>query len=223
MKSLVSILLAIVLPLLFLSAEEKTDPKALEILDFWFGPIKNPEDFPKDRIILWFGKKDNIDRDIRNKYEYLVQAASKHELDSWKKTPRGRLALILLVDQFPRNIYRDTPQAFAYDAQALELAQEGLKNGEDAALLPIEKAFFYFPLMHTENLQIQEQSVKKYKELVLTVPSSLHSNFNSYLAFALRHYDVICTFGRYPHRNKILGRESTQAELDFLETPGSSF
>lgn len=213
------LLLSIVAP----AEAAPTDTKAQEILNFWFGPLYGPEDFPKDKIILWFGKKDEIDRDIRTKYEYLVQAAAKHELDAWKETAHGRLALIILLDQFPRNIYRDTPQAYAFDHYAVQLTLEGLEQKVEEQLLPIERAFFYFPLMHAENLALQELSVEKYKTLVPSAPSSLRSNYKSYEDFAFRHYDVITCFGRFPHRNKILCRSSTQAEKDFLKTPGSSF
>lgn len=216
-------LLCSLIALSTLCAEESIDPKAQEILDFWFGPIKTADDFPQDKIILWFGKKDDVDKDMRNKYEYLVQAAANHELDSWTRTPRGRLALILLLDQFPRNIYRDTPQAFAYDQQALKLAFEGIDKNEDAQLLPIERAFLYFPLMHSEDPKIQKISIEKYHALAQSVPTALYSNYRSYERFALRHFDVINSFGRFPHRNKILGRDSTPEEIDFLKTPGSSF
>lgn len=223
LKTFLFLLLSALFPFVFLSADNKVDPKAQEILDFWFGPIKTVDDFPKDKIILWFGKKDDIDKDMRNQYEYLVQAAANHELDTWTSTPQGRLALIILLDQMPRNIYRDTPQAFAYDAQAVQLTLDGFEKGDDQNLLPIERAFFYFPLMHAENTELQELSVKKYKTLVPSAPASLRSNYKSYEDFALRHYDVIMKFGRFPHRNKVLCRQSTREELDFLKTPGSSF
>lgn len=223
MWKVIGIFLGILMPFICLKAQEQTDPKALEILEFWFGPIKTPEDFPKDKIILWFGKKDEIDRKIREKYEYLVEAASRNELLSWKATPRGRLALIILLDQFPRNMYRESPQAYAYDEQAVQLTLEGLQHNEDAKLLPIERAFFYFPLMHAENADLQILSVEKYRALVPCAPANLRSNYKSYQDYALRHYDVIMHFGRFPHRNRWLSRESTREELEFLKTPGSSF
>lgn len=222
MKRLVSLLLGMLLCLTSLWGEEKTDPKALEVLDFWFGPLKSAEDFPKDKIILWFGKKSDIDKGIRDNYQYLLQAAANHELDSWKSTPRGRLALILLLDQLSRNMYRDTPQAFSFDEQAVQLTLEGLEAHDDEKLLPIERAFLYFPLTHAEDVKLQELSVQKYKALVLLAPASLRSNYKSYEDFALRHYDVISCFGRFPHRNKVLGRLSTPEEIEFLKTPGSS-
>lgn len=223
MKKLIIFLLALILPTCSLLSEDNIDPKAQEILEFWFGKVTTAEDFPKDKIILWFGKKDHIDRGIRNQYEYLVQAASHCELDDWKATPKGRLALIILLDQFPRNIYRDTAQAFAFDKQALQLTLEGLKNNEDNKLLPIERAFFYMPLMHAENPQLQMMSVEKYRMLVPSAPANLRSNYKSYQDYALRHYDIIMRFGRFPHRNAQLCRESTPEENEFLKTPGSTF
>lgn len=202
---------------------QNIDSKAEEILYFWFGAIQTPQDFPKEKIMLWFSKKEEIDRGIREKYEHLVLAAAKNELDGWQSTPRGRLALIILLDQFSRNIYREMGKAFSFEEKAAQLAVDGIEKEDDLQLLPIERAFFYFPLMHSENLKLQELSVAKYRALVIAAPQCFRSNYKSYEDFALRHYDIIAQFGRFPHRNRILQRLSTEEEVEFLKTPSASF
>jgi len=131
--------------------------------------------------------------------------------------------LILLTDQFPRNMYRDSPQAFAYDAKALAWCLEGLKQQFDRHLRPIERVFFYLPLEHAESLEHQERSVEKFRELLDEADERRKNVFAEYLDLAVRHRNIIARFGRFPHRNRILGRESTGEELAFLKEPGSSF
>lgn len=131
--------------------------------------------------------------------------------------------MILLTDQFPRSIYRDSPRAFAYDAKALAWSLDGVQERVDLKLRSIERVFFYLPLEHAESLQYQEQSVKHFRELLDEVGPDLKPIFQSYLDYAVRHRDIIARFGRFPHRNKILGRKSTPEELAFLALPGSSF
>lgn len=172
---------------------------------------------------IWFGGGVDVDQEIRNRFEHLVLAAANHELDEWKQTPKGRLALILLVDQFPRNIYRGTSNAFAFDLLAQELTLEGLDLKEDQELFPVERAFFYLPLEHAENLKLQELSVTKFNELAAYAPPSLTYIFESHADYAWRHYVIIERFGRFPHRNAIMGRDSTNEELEFFKNPNSSF
>ncbi len=193
------------------------------IIDFWFG--SNPDDsvVAKEKSALWWSKNTQIDNEIRQRFESWVAKAAGGELWQWQTTPRGRLALILLTDQFPRNIYRDSAGAFAHDSQALAWCLNGIAQGLDLKLRPIERVFFYLPLEHSESLQHQEQAVKYFGELFLMVSSESKPAFEEYLNFAVRHRDVIARFGRFPHRNKILGRESTADERAFLAEPGSSF
>ena len=204
-------------------ASQNNDSRIDEILTYWFGELQVPEDYPKDRSRIWFGGGIDIDQEIQNRFEHLVLAAANHELDEWKQHPKGRLALILLVDQFPRNIYRGTPNAFAFDLLAQELTLEGLDAKEDQELFPIERAFFYLPLEHAENLELQKLSVKKFNELSVYAPSSLTDVFQSHADYAWRHYVIIERFGRFPHRNSIIGRASTNEEIEFLKGPNSSF
>lgn len=198
------------------------EPCIQEVLDFWFGPLKNREVKSNDKNALWFGGNVAFDQEIRDRFEDLVLKASKRELDFWKKKPRGRLALLILLDQFPRNIYRKSPQAFAFDAIAQELALEGLAQGDDLKLLPIERVFFYLPLEHAENLQLQELSVTQFETLASNYPES-QDQYHDYAEYARRHHAIIARFGRFPHRNTILGRTSTHEEVAFLKEPNSSF
>ncbi|PKG84144.1 DUF924 domain-containing protein [Colwellia sp. 75C3] len=175
-----------------------------EIIDFWFTDIEPAR---------WWIKDTSFDNDITNKFLQVHEAARQCELVHWRETASGRLAEIIVLDQFSRNMYRDTPQAFAYDGIALALAQEAIALGEDKKLSPIEKSFLYMPFMHSESLVIHEQAVILYKA------NGIANN----LDFELKHQEIIERFGRYPHRNLILSRESTAEEVAFLSQPNSSF
>lgn len=194
-----------------------------EILDFWFG--SNPDDaaVAKEKSALWWSKNPRMDDEIRQRFENFVRKVAAGELSDWQSKPAGRLALILLTDQVPRNIYRDSPRAFAYDAKALALCVNGIDQGLDLKLRPIERVFFYLPLEHAESVEHQQRAVKYFGELVALVRAEQKPTFNEYLDFAVRHHDIIARFGRFPHRNRILGRQSTPEEVAFLAEPGSSF
>jgi len=193
------------------------------ILDFWFG--SNPDDsaVAKEKSALWWSKNASIDDEIRQRFESSVIRSAAGEFADWQSNPRGRLALLLLTDQFPRNIYRDSPRAFAHDSKALAWSLDGIERGQDLKLRMIERVFFYLPLEHSESLRHQEKSVKYFRELFSMVSPESKPIFEEYLNFAVRHRDIIARFGRFPHRNKILGRESTTDEIAFLTEPGSSF
>ena len=197
--------------------------KVEAVLEFWFG--SNPDDaaIAKEKSALWWSKNPQVDDEIRGRFEGLVAKAAAGELSYWEATPTGRLALILLTDQFPRNIYRDSPRAFAYDAKALAWCLDGIEQHVDRKLRPIERVFFYLPLEHAESLEHQDKSVKHFGELVSIVDEPDKAVFKEYLDFAIRHRDIIARFGRFPHRNKILGRQFTAEEIAFLNEPGSSF
>ena len=205
------------------SEAEQVPPQAQEVLEYWFGPLSSVETYPEDKEKLWFGGGDAVDKEIRNRFESLVHAAADHQLDSWNETPKGRLALIIVLDQFPRNIYRGTPNAFAYDQMAQKLTLEGIKKGDDQALFPVEKIFFYLPLEHAENIDLQRLSVDKFNAIIPTVPAEHVASFESFVDYACRHHKVIAQFGRFPHRNKVLERISTPQEIEFLKDPKSSF
>ncbi|HEY0844597.1 MAG TPA: DUF924 family protein [Noviherbaspirillum sp.] len=189
------------------------------IRDFWFGASQDDATVAAEQSSLWWTKHPDTDRRIRERFEPWLQKAAAGELDHWAAMPRGRLALILLTDQFPRNMYRNTPQAFAFDALARRWCMEGLRDGADRQLRPIERVFFYLPLEHAESLEDQERAVSLFRALA----EQAGPGFDGYLNYAIRHRDVIARFGRFPHRNRILGRVSTPEEAAFLTEPGSSF
>ena len=193
------------------------------IIEFWFGSNRDDSAMAKEKSPLWWSKDPRTDDEIRRRFAGLAAQAAAGDLSDWRMTPHGRLALILLTDQFPRNIYRDTAKAFAHDHQALAECLDGIAREEDLKLRPIERVFFYLPLEHSESLEHQEQAVKRFGALRDAVGAHQKDVFAEYLDFAVRHRDIIARFGRFPHRNKILGRESTPDELAFLAEPGSSF
>ena len=171
---------------------------------FWFEEID-----PKQ----WWVKDETFDALVRTRFEATHRAASWGELFAWRDTAEGRLAEIVVLDQFSRNMYRDTPRAFAFDALALVLAQEAVARGVDRELPPPRRAFLYLPYMHSESPLIHEQAIPLFSQ------SGLEHN----LEFELKHKHIIERFGRYPHRNAVLGRVSTPEEIEFLKQPGSSF
>ncbi|MDJ0747795.1 MAG: DUF924 family protein [Xenococcaceae cyanobacterium MO_167.B27] len=186
-----------------------------EILDFWFG---KPEDsnYGKPRK-FWFIKDEELDQIIKSRFREIHQQAAMGNLDHWREKPLSCLALIIVLDQFSRNMFRGLPQAFATDAQALNYAQYAIAKSFNSQLLPVQRWFIYLPFEHSEDLAYQEKSVQLFR--TLTEDSESQSAIN----YAYKHFEVIKKFGRFPHRNKILGRENTPEEIEFLKQPGSSF
>jgi len=174
------------------------------VLHFWF-----EESSPRQ----WFQKDDDFDKEIRKRFGKLHAQVASGELSGWRDTARGRLAEVIVLDQFSRNLYRDQAQAFAYDGMALVLAQEAVAAGADRELSPAQRAFLYMPYMHSESAGIHVEAVRLFSQPGLEVN----------LDFELKHKAIIDRFGRYPHRNAVLGRDSTPEELAFLQQPGSSF
>lgn len=193
------------------------------ILQFWFGDSADDAVVAAQQSGLWWSKNARTDTQIRERFEPLVTAAAAGELDGWCATARGWLALIILLDQFPRNIYRDTPAAFALDASAQKLCIEGLAAGIDQQLRPIQRVFFYLPLEHAEDREYQARSVALFKHLATRRPPEQAALFTRFVGYAERHQVIVERFGRFPHRNVILGRSSTPEEIEFLRQPGSSF
>jgi uncharacterized protein (DUF924 family) len=189
--------------------------QAQEILDFWFGSPDDPS-YGKPRQI-WFSKKPDFDEELQSRFIKDYQKAAAGYLDEWIDLPETCLALILLLDQFPRNMFRGTPQAFATDWEALSAAHHAVAQGYDRKLMAVQRWFIYCPFEHSENLEHQVRSVKLFQQLS-DDPESAGA-----IAYAIRHLEVIERFGRFPHRNEILGRVSTLEEKDFLRKPGSSF
>lgn len=197
---------------------------ASSVIEFWFGPLDADDSTVAGRQSeLWWGKNAETDREIRDRFEPQVQAAGAGELDAWTDTPQGWLALILLLDQFPRNIYRDTPGMYRFDDRARSLCEEGLDAGIDSSLRLIQRVFFYLPLEHSESADDQARCVDLMRGLAREAPNDHKAVFENFVDFAEAHRKVVDRFGRFPHRNAILGREPTAEEIEFLEQPGSSF
>lgn len=191
-------------------------PKPEEILSFWFTRLPHEKGSGEARKV-WFLKDSAFDQEILTRFGAVYAQAVAGELDHWQETPEGTLALILLLDQFPRNMFRGTPQAFATDDKALALAKAAIERGFDQSLPPIKRWFVYLPLMHSEDLLDQHHCVDQFHSL------RDHPDITSASTYAEKHRDVIARFGRFPHRNSILGRASTPEEEEFLKQPGSSF
>ncbi len=175
-----------------------------QVLKFWFEEITSA---------MWWAADPAFDEQIRQRFLSTLEQAQRGELYEWRQQPKGRLAEVIVLDQFSRNIYRGTAAAFAQDGLALVLAQEAVLAQADRALSPVERSFLYLPFMHSESRVIHEWAARLYQT------NGLAENYD----FELRHKAIIDRFGRYPHRNKMLGRTSTQEELEFLQQPGSSF
>lgn len=193
------------------------------LLDWWFGDAETAGDVAARRSGLWFGYRPEQDEDARQRFGDLCAGALAGGLRDWTGQAQGRLALILLLDQLPRMIHRGTRQAFAGDELAGSVLREGLAQGFDAELVPIQRVFAYLVLEHAEDLALQDEAVARFTALRDQASTSEHELFGNYLDFAERHREVIRRFGRFPHRNAILGRPSTPEELAFLEQPGSRF
>ena len=193
---------------------------------FWFGATADEDDEPDivaRQSALWWKKQPEVDAEIRLRFAPLVARAAVGELDDWLGSPRGRLALILLTDQFPRNIWRGQAAAFAFDVLALRWAKETIARGLDREMRPIERVFLYLPLEHSEDLADQRDAVRLFDALAGEVAPAARPAFAGYLDFARRHLEIIERFGRFPHRNAALGRETSAAEAEFLRQPGSAF
>lgn len=190
-------------------------PAAEQILTFWFGPTDAPDRGRPRKF--WFRKSAAFDAEVRARFEAIYQQATAGSYAAWQDTPAGCLALAVALDQFPRNMFRGEARAFASDPQALAVAKLAVARGFDRQLLPVERWFLYLPYEHCEDLGTQAESVALFETLASDGDSA------SSIDYARRHQDVIARFGRFPHRNAILNRPSTPAELDFLSRPGSSF
>ncbi|MBV9343424.1 MAG: DUF924 domain-containing protein [Gammaproteobacteria bacterium] len=202
--------------------------EARSIREFWFGPLPLTAAQLDKRMSFWFGATRSAvraqrDATIRQRFGTLLQRAAGGELTAWADGPRRRLSLIILLDQFPRHIYRGTARAFLHDAQALQLTLSGMQSAGDAALDVVERIFFYMPLQHAENREVQDESVAAYRRLLTEAPQALHAVFAGALRSAENHRELIERFGRFPHRNPLLDRTSTREENEWLRRGGDSF
>lgn len=190
--------------------------RAEEINKFWLGRVEQTIIPSEHRARVWFGEDEETDAEIKQQFSGDLEKAIGKEYDFWQETARGQLALILLLDQFSRHIYRNTPQAFAQDPNALTICLQGVSVEADHSLSLIERVFYYFPLLHSEDLHHQEQSVRSYQILAELAFSETRVIYESFLRFANHHYTVIQRFGRFPQRNRVLKRESTPEEIVYL-------
>ena len=193
------------------------------ILSFWFEQKELSAPQIDGRMDIWFGEDPVFDEEIRARFLDDVEAASDGQLNHWVKSPHGRLALILLLDQFRRNVYRGMADAYACDKQALRLCVEGAMEKSDKALTPIQRVFFYMPLQHAESAKVQGKSIAIYNRLAEAVSPTFQETFLTIAQFAELHHDIVQQFGRFPHRNRLLGRENTPEEEEYLAGDSPSF
>lgn len=189
-------------------------PTPADVLDFWFDSAGEAR---------WFEQSDAFDAIIRERFGETLAAARRGELDTWAQSPEGWLALLIVRDQFSRNLYRDDARAWADDAATQAIALEGMARGYDRQLPPLQRVFAYLPLEHAESLGLQKHCVRLFETLAASQPAFDRARFENFLDYARRHHDVIDRFGRFPHRNAVLGRADTPAEQAYLATPGSGF
>lgn len=189
-------------------------PAPHQLLDFWFDDAHAP---------YWFAKSDAFDAVLRERFGHTAEAAAQGQLDGWVATPTGWLALLILLDQCSRNLYRDDTRAWAQDARAQRLALAGIERGADFALPPLQRVFAYLPLEHAEELDLQQRSVALFEALVADAPAGQSARFEGFADHARRHHALIARFGRFPHRNAVLGRPSSVVELAYLARPGAGF
>ncbi len=193
------------------------------ILSFWFKEQTLSAPQIDQRMDTWFGANAEFDHEVQTEFSVDIDNASAGQLNHWATDPRGRLALILLIDQFRRNVYRNTAQAFEMDKIALKLCVEGAMEKIDASLAPIERVFFYMPLQHSESAKVQAKACELFNKLAEAVSPTFRETFRTVAQFAELHRDIIDQFGRFPHRNKTLGRKNTPKENEYLETDGPDF
>jgi uncharacterized protein (DUF924 family) len=212
-------ILIIVFSLNVFAHTESPDKMIDEILNYWFDYHHHSE--PLYDRQFWWDKNDKTDHFIKNKFGEIRKQAIKGELNHWLNSTKGKLAYVILIDQFSRNIYRNTPEMFENDELARAIIKKGIKNGDDKQLTLTERVFFYLPLEHSEDLNDQNQSILLFEKLYEDTPSHEKANALNFLNYAKQHRDVIRQFNRFPHRNVILKRESTPEELLYLKThPG---
>lgn len=192
------------------------------ILHYWFGHAEEAALPSTHRTWVWFSGDKVVDAEIKEKFGTDYAKAASNDYKNWETSPRGSLALIILLDQFSRHIYRGTATAFEQDPKALEICLKGIEHQHDHKLSLLERAFFYFPLMHAENAEMQALSVRAMEMLLGLSFQETRPIFAKFLDYAIRHHEIIARFGRFPHRNDLLLRASTQQEIDFLKDTGNS-
>jgi uncharacterized protein (DUF924 family) len=195
-----------------------------DVLEYWFADAASSPEATRDRNEFWFGNNPKTDSEIWEIFaDVIADAAAGNIYDDWGETGLGRLALIILLDQFPRNIYRGTSEVFKYDERALALCGQGVTLGQLAGLTVPEQAFFLMPYQHSEDISVQRIGLQLMRAMANEAPQEWQSVAQSYLDYAVRHHDIVAAYGRFPHRNSLLGRSSTEAESEFLAEGGETF
>lgn len=197
--------------------------KIQDILKFWFGNLESDQPAGEEISKRWWKKDPDFDKEIESRFKDDILKAASGEYQEWESTAEGRLALIILLDQFTRNVFRNTPQAWAYDEIALKHCLTAIEQGQDRELHTTYASFLYMPLMHAENMQAQDESLKQFQALSERCGEAFKKGIEGSLSSAKHHYSIVERFGRYPHRNAVIGRESTAEELEFLTQKNSSF
>lgn len=197
--------------------------KPTEVIEFWFGDALVSAEQAKLRAKLWFSRNDEFDREIERRFGSLPESAARGELDAWRGDASSTLALVLVLDQFPRNLFRKSPRAFAFDPLARNVALGAISCEFDKSLHPLQSSFLYLPLEHAEEIELQERSVQLFEQLFARAQVDLHDLFGSFADYARRHRDIVRRFGRFPHRNEVLDRPSTPEEIGYLESGGDRF
>ena len=199
----------------------ETVPK--NVVDFWFGDATAGPEALERRGKVWFSADHAFDRECAARFAAPLEDAAAGILDGWADTPHGRLALVILLDQMPRNIHRGSPAAFAHDTQAAAHCVAGIESGQDRSLHPVERLFLYMPLQHVEDLGLQRRSVEQFESLAAEADDTWREHFAENARYARLHHDIVERFGRFPHRNRILGRDSTEEELRYLADGAPTF
>ena len=194
-----------------------------EVLDFWFADGLTSPRALLERVAVWFASDPEFDRSIDERFAELPDLAMSGGLDSWRESPRGTAALVIVLDQFPRNLFRESARAFAYDPLALGIARASVDAGVDLELHPAEATFLYLPFEHSESSADQDRCVSLYEALAKRSGAEPRETFENFVGYASQHRDIIREFGRFPHRNSVLGREPTAEEIAFLEEGGADF
>ncbi len=197
------------------------DPQS--VLDFWLGDAPGDPARADAREKFWFEASPATDVAVRERFAAAIEAAARGELAHWAQDPRSALALVVLLDQFPRNVWRGSPRAFAYDSEALETATAAVAAGHLDRLTPIEQAFLILPFEHSESVEAQRECVRLSERIARAAPSAWQPVLATYSNYARQHLALIERFGRFPHRNQALGRTSTPEELAFLRAGGATF
>ena len=194
-----------------------------DVLTFWFEDATRSPEALQRRSAVWFSADSAFDRECAIRFAASLEDAARGALADWAGTPQGRLALVILLDQMPRNIHRGSQAAFMHDAQAASHCIAGIDSGQDRSLHPVERIFLYMPLQHAEDLGLQRRSIEQFESIAAEADDPWREYFAENVYYAREHHDIIERFGRFPHRNRILGRESTEEELVYLADGAPTF